>query len=170
MNHTELRAQLAELHPMSFGWALSCSRGDHAMADDVLQNAYVKVLDGSAQFSGKSTFKTWLFGLIRNTAREERRRQLLRSAGLLRYEPPKSGPIDPGSVLSQKESCQRILLALATLSPRQREVLHLVFYQDLTIEQASQVMNVSLGSARKHYQRGKEQLRKCLEERSHESN
>lgn len=168
MNHTELRAQLAELHALSFGWALSCCCGDHAMVDDVLQNAYVKVLDGSAQFGGKSAFKTWLFGLIRNAAREERRRQLLRATGLLRYEPLRSASIDPECALSQKESCQRVLLALRALSPRQCEVLHLVFYQDFTIEQASKVMHVSLGSARKHYQRGKEQLRKRLEEDPYE--
>ena len=169
MDNSELRAQLADLHPLSFGWALSCCRGDRIQADDVLQNAYMKILDGRARFGAKSTFKTWLFGLIRNTAREERRRHLLRSAGLLRYQPPETAPLDPERALSKKESCQRIQTALRRLSPRQQEVLHLVFYQDLTIEEAACVMTVSLGSARKHYQRGKKQLRKHLGGSSHES-
>ena len=52
------------------------------------------------------------------------------------------------------------------LSPRQRALLHLVYYQDMTIEDASQVLGISVGSARTHYARGKQRLRALLHGRT----
>jgi RNA polymerase sigma-70 factor (ECF subfamily) len=52
--------------------------------------------------------------------------------------------------------------ALRTLPRRQREVLELVFYQDLTVEQAARTMGVAVGTARIHYHRGKKRLLEVL--------
>ena len=66
--------QLEALHPDAFGWAMHCCAGEHARAEDVLQNAYLKLAQERATHDGRSSFKTWWFGVIRFTAHEEFRR------------------------------------------------------------------------------------------------
>jgi RNA polymerase sigma factor (sigma-70 family) len=156
MDASELRAQLEQLHPVSFGWALSCCSRNPMEAEDILQMAYVKVLNGRARFDGRAAFKTWLFAVIRRTALDEQRRHWLRRLRLADYrqEEPEQ-PVRAPEMLD---------MALAQLPRRQREVLHLVFYQDLTIEEAAGVMGVSVGSARTHYERGKQRLRELIHE------
>ncbi len=161
-NASSLRRELADLHPKSFGWALACCRYDRLEAEDVLQTSYLKVLSGRARFDGRSSFKTWLFGVIRRTASEARRRRLFGRLLLGRM-----GQLRPDAVAQPVEtsSDREIASLLRGLAPRQREVLELVFYQDLSIEEAALVMRVSLGAARVHYQRGKDKLRTALAQR-----
>src|SRR5713226_2372004 len=73
-----LRNALEAHHVESYGWALSCCRRRRDEAENVLQLVYVKVLSGKALFDGKSSFKTWLFAVIRKTAAYEHRMELLR--------------------------------------------------------------------------------------------
>ncbi|MCC6771437.1 MAG: RNA polymerase sigma factor [Gemmatimonadaceae bacterium] len=158
---TDLEASLEALHEASFGWARSCCLGTPDEAADVLQTAYVKVLSGRAQFAGRSGFKTWFFGVIRLTAYEVRRkgaREVAPVAGLDPVDPQR--PADAVLVAREEEAALRD--ALARLPERQQEVLHLVFYQGLSIAEAADVMTVSLGSARTHYDRGKKRLRALL--------
>jgi RNA polymerase sigma-70 factor (ECF subfamily) len=118
----------------------------------------VKILDGRARFAGRSAFKTWLFGVIRRTALERARWR--RRLGLDRWLNERDTAVEPAPGPDETED--RLRQALATLSSRQQEVLHLVFYQEMTIEQAAEVAGLRLGTARTHYERGKARLRRLL--------
>jgi RNA polymerase sigma-70 factor (ECF subfamily) len=160
-----MEAALAEIHAESFSWAVACCDRDRFLAEEVLQVAYVKVLDGSARFDGRSSLKTFLFGVIRRTAKEQRRRRWLSARRLTRMlvsRPEETPPADPEAASMRGESTRALAGALRQLSGRQREVLHLVFSQDLTIEQAAAVLGIATGSARQHYERGKARLRDLL--------
>ncbi len=166
MEISELKAELERLHSASFGWALSCCRRDRTEAEEVLQTVYLKILEGKARFRGEASLKTWLFAVIRKTAATEYRRRLLRS---LRLVPEPDQPVErPASIESQSVTFERSELqghfqaAMKSLPRRQREALHLVFYEDLSLSEAANVMGVSIGSARQHYERGKKRLRESL--------
>jgi RNA polymerase sigma-70 factor (ECF subfamily) len=157
-----LRRDIEELHDASFAWALACCAWRREEAEDVLQTAYLKVLDGRARFDGRATVKTWLFAVIRNTAADRRRRSWLATLGIERLWQRRIEPETAAPSGGDVERRRRVREALARLAARQREVLDLVFFHDLTIEEAARVMGVSLGSARVHYQRGKKRLAERL--------
>jgi RNA polymerase sigma-70 factor, ECF subfamily len=162
MEITELKAELEKLHTASFGWALSCCRQNRSDAEEVLQTVYLKILQGKALYRGESKLQTWLFAVIRKTAISERRKQLLRSLSPI-VSPGASSNVELESDFERSEMQRRFQEALAQLPARQRETLHLVFYQDLSLSEAAEVMNVSVGSARRHYERGKKRLRETLD-------
>jgi len=165
MNPDELRGALERLHDQSFAWALSCCAYDHEQARDVLQTSYLKAISGAARYEERATVKTWLFAVIRNTAASARRSRLVRQRLLALWRGEPQVAVGHGPEDGADASTGAVRAALARLSPRQREVLHLVFYQDMTIQAASEVMGVRLGTARQHYERGKRALRRQLEER-----
>src|SRR5262249_24190083 len=147
------------------GWALQCCGWDRQEVEEVLQTTYVKMLSGRARFDGRSSLKTWLFAVIRRTAAERRRVRWARSLLSLRWRDGHPDPppvVTPEALAGDAETARALRAALACLPARQREVLHLVFYQDLTVEEAAEVLGISLGSARTHYHRGKAGLRQRL--------
>lgn len=163
MEISELKAELERLHPASFGWALSCCRHNRADAEEVLQTVYLKILQGKATYRSEARLQTWLFAVIRKTAISERRKHLLRTLTSISGDGshPKYEPLD--LELERSEIQQQFQQALARLPARQRETLHLVFYQELSLSEAADVMNISIGSARRHYERGKKRLREALD-------
>lgn len=165
MTDAELRAALETHHSESYGWALSCCARSSVEAETVLQSVYLKVLMGKARYDGRSSFKTWLFAVIRRTTADERRKQMLRRLLLdrQRASPDLTAPAQPDEAVQRAELRRLLRRMLEQLPRRQREVLQLVFYHDLSLAEAAQVMGISLGSARKHYQRGKKQLREQME-------
>ncbi len=150
------RSALEAMHGQVFGWALSRCDYEQAVAEDLVQQAYVELLTGKARFDGASSLKTFVFAVVQNLARSRYRRAAsrLRLAGALQAETQDDAtqPIEPGGTSGIWDAVQR-------LPQRQRDIIELVFCRDLTVEEASRVMGVSTGTGRVHYDRAKKALR-----------
>jgi RNA polymerase sigma-70 factor, ECF subfamily len=158
----DLEQQIAALHPASLAWALACTRWNAADAEEVLQSVYLSILEGRARFDGRSTFKTWLFSVVRNMAARARRRHWLASRAPWRLGGGSEPQPDPLTSLASRQRGDRVRRALGQLAARQREVLDLVFFHEMSVEDAASVMGVGPGTARTHYHRGKLRLLELL--------
>jgi len=162
MEIAQLKAELEKLHNASFGWALTCCGRNRADAEEVLQTVYLKILQGKARYCGASKLQTWLFAVIRKTAITEHRKQFRRTLTSIGGASNDAKSL-PEAELERSEMQQRFQRVLDRLPARQRETLHLVFYQDLSLREAAEVMSISIGSVRQHYERGKKRLREELD-------
>lgn len=153
---------LASLHEAAWPWALHLARGDRDFAQDVLSIAYLAILEGKATWSGQSAFKTWVFGVIRMTCKSQSRSRSLLSFRFSQATPETLEAIGPSDIPKDPIS-QSMKAALAALPGKQAEILALVFGQDFTVEEAAEIMGVSLGTARTHYARAKASLRAKLD-------
>ncbi len=162
--------QLEALHTQCYSWALTCVGGRRSDAEDLLQSSYLQILEGRARFRGESSLRTFVFGVIRLQARSRWRlakRSLQQLARLASLQPGDATlgetSCDADHDLDRTTRAASVLAALESLPRRQRQVLDLVIYRELTIADAAQVLGIGLGSARQHYERAKARLRRELE-------
>lgn len=153
MTEKLLRRHLKEHHYQAYQWARQCCRFQDELAKDVLQNVYLKVLESRAVWNQRSAFRTWLFSVIRYTAvdelRSSRHHLTLSEVG---DDVPESSPEENTDYRS----------VIGKLPERQAEVLLLTFYHDMTLEEVASVTGLAIGTVRTHYDRGKKNLRKLL--------
>ncbi len=161
MERAELETEIAKRHAESFGWALACTGFDRDEAEDVIQATYLRILEGRARFAGRSSLRTWVFGVIRRVASERRRSRALRSLLAPRawWTPSGVASPDPERALELSRESAALARALAVLPARQREVVTLMFWHGLSVEEAAEVCGLRVGTARTHYARAKARLR-----------
>jgi RNA polymerase sigma-70 factor (ECF subfamily) len=149
---------LEQLNRDAFLWAMNCVRGVRAEAEDVLQQTYLAILEGSARFDGAASLRTFLYSVVRQVA-AARRRRTLRLGDLLAHWFDREEPLAPVPGI---DGAAAVRSALRRLPLRQREALELVFYREFTVAEAARIMGVSIGTARVHYDRAKRSLAAML--------
>jgi len=161
-----------------------------AVAEEIVQETWLGVLQGIDGFEGRSSLRGWLFGVLKNQARrrsERERRNVPFSAltgegeavepvvDALRFEgagatwadhwsaPPRAW-VDPQRRLASLEARRYLRKAIAELPERQRAVVVLRDVEGLEPEEVCELLEISEGNQRVLLHRGRAGLRDLLEE------
>ena len=137
-----------------FRFAMSIVRRTH-LAEDVLQETMIVVWRRAKSFKGESKVSTWILGIARNLAfnllRKEKRGDRL----------PEERPND-GNPAKQIETTVQVERALRTLPDHHREVMHLVFYEDMSLREAAEVLGIPEGTVKSRMHHARKALAKEL--------
>jgi RNA polymerase sigma-70 factor, ECF subfamily len=130
--------------------------GDRDRMDDALQEAYARALRALPRFRGTSGLATWLYRIVYNACIDELRRSGARKEVSLEQWRERGG--------RREDVDQRLDLeaALATLTPELRAVVLLVDADELTYDEAAEVLGVPSGTVASRLSRARDALKGAL--------
>ena len=108
--------------------------GDPAEADDVAQEALIRIARGLDGFRGRARFSTWCFGVTLNCARDRLRATSRRTAAL--KEAAVMATIDAAAIESEDAHDDALWRAVRALPDGQREAVLLVHVEGLSHREA----------------------------------
>ncbi len=136
-------------------------------AEELMMDAFALAASGTASFSGRSSFKTWLYAIGRNRARMFLRKKRGFFAPLEEAEQraarQEAAGAAPEVQLLRKESDRELYLALETLPDDYRQVLYLLYFEGMSTEEACIIMRKTKKQVYNLTERGKKALRETLE-------
>jgi len=140
----------------------------HEDALDVVQEAFVKAFQAAGRWDGSADAGPWLSRITVNLAIDRWRRNRRRGQT---FSPLAEGDhlevlADPGPSpdrgVTRREAADRLTLALAELPERQRAVVVLRHYQDLSLEEIATTLGMSLGTVKSSLHRALHRMRATL--------
>ena len=142
---------------LAFAGALLCSHHD---AEEILQNVFVKIAQNHAHLAAARSLKAYLFTMTRNEAYTLARRRDRRE---IPVDPDAFGlipaaPADP-PLPDEAEAAAR---HLAALPEKQREIIVLKIFEEMTFDEISVSLGISLNTAASRYRYGIEKLKRHL--------
>jgi RNA polymerase sigma-70 factor (ECF subfamily) len=124
---------------------------DAELARDATQETALRFLRQLDGFRGESQLRTWSLSIAVNVVREMRRKRGAMSAGddldLDQLAPERSSGNSPDR-LEQQESRDLLRATLHELPDRQREVITLRFFEELSTEQTATAMGCAVGTVK----------------------
>ena len=134
---------------------------DKSLAEDAVQETFIKVYRSMDSFRGDSSEKTWIMRIAMHVCYD------INHSGWFRFTNRRVTPemlVDQVSV-STDERDNDLAAAVMKLPRRLREVILLYYYQGMKVNEIADALNISHSSVSERLGRGREKLKKMLEGR-----
>jgi RNA polymerase sigma-70 factor, ECF subfamily len=174
-------ARLVKEHGASMLRVARLYVGSRAVAEEVVQEAWLAVLNGIGAFEGRSTLKTWIFRILANIAKTRGQREG-RSIPFSALAPDDEPAVDPDRFLADgqwasppaswgpedqllgQETRAAIDQAIAALPPSQAIVITMRDVEGFSSEETRNALDVSETNQRVLLHRARSKVRQALEE------
>lgn len=137
--------------------------GEPAAADDIVSQVFLDIYRAAPRFEGRARVTTWLLAICRNKALALRRRrqpeQLSDDVACAIEDPSHT----PETLLLRDDSIATLRQCLTRLSVAHREIIDLVYYQELSVEEAGRVLGIPKNTVKTRMFYARKQLARLLE-------
>lgn len=159
--HTAAFAQLVERHQTVIMKAALRVTRDMTMAEDVVQESFIKAFQKLDTFEGRSSFKSWLYQITLNTARNKLRSNKRENVSLENLVLSTDGHIE--AQLHRASVFEMIKSEIDELPEKQRQAISLRVFDDLSFKEISEIMNCPYDTAKANYRHALLKLKAKLE-------
>ena len=132
---------------------------DDHVADDLLQEAFLKIHNGISSLKDDQRLTAWLYRIARNTITDHFRKRPLETLGAITIAERPAVTDDDGRGQELAACLGRMV---GQLPEKYREAIELAELEDSTQSQVAARLGLSLSGAKSRIQRGREQLKKML--------
>jgi RNA polymerase sigma-70 factor (ECF subfamily) len=139
--------------------SLRMSGGLWSEQEDVFQVVWLKIHQARKQFNPQKRFSAWFFAIAWNSL-YDRYRKLNFDEDEGDWEVTEASSLGSDALLSLKQDLLQLSKLLKELSPRQREVLLLSDFEELSAEEISKILEISSGAVRQDLFRARQILRR----------
>lgn len=123
-------------------------------ADDILQEVFLKYIKYNVNYANEEHRKAWLIKTTINTSKT-----LLTSAW---FRKTVAMPDNPDTLLVEMEEKSDVYYAVLKLPVKYRTVIHLFYYEDLSIREISLLLDLKESTVKSHLHRARKQLQLIL--------
>jgi RNA polymerase sigma-70 factor (ECF subfamily) len=138
-----------------------------SVSEDLAADTFMEILVKRYRFKETFKFKTWLFKIGRNNAYDYLRKQSRTATIPLECIEAVDSEM-PEEILLKNEQNRQLYRAMSTLIPDYRRVLHLLYFEDMSYEQAGKVLRKSNKQIKNLAYRAKKSLKVTLEKEGFE--
>jgi RNA polymerase sigma-70 factor (sigma-E family) len=130
--------------------------GDWHRAEDLVQTAFTKLYTHWNRVARHESLDPYVRQVLIRTFIDDGRR------GWWRRERPRETPVEQVAAQASADDRLMLLQALAGVPPRQRAVLVLRYWEDMSVEETAAVLNCSAGTVKSQAARGLDTLRSLI--------
>lgn len=127
--------------------------GNQSDAQDVMQEVFLKYIQEEKTFEDKEHLKAWLIRVTINTAKN-----LVTSAWHQRTAQLE----EADAVVVEIKEKSSVYYAMLELPEKYRDILHLFYYEDYSIEEISRILEMNESTVKSRLRRGRQKLKEIL--------
>ena len=129
---------------------------DVSLAEDAVQETFLKAYKHLHAFRGESSEKTWLIRIAINACRDVQRTNWFRNL-------PRMVNLDAVQVTQELETGSELVAEIMKMQSRYREVIFMYYYEDLKVEEIAAILNVSKSTVCRRIEKARRLLKNMLE-------
>jgi RNA polymerase sigma-70 factor (ECF subfamily) len=119
---------------------------NRALSEDLVQETFMRVLAYRTSFSGSSTFKSWMYGIARNTVAEHYRKNKNQALNCDMDDEELTNEQTLGEEFETEQQTAFFNKSLASISPEDREIIILSRFQQLNYQEISTLLDCNLNT------------------------